>query len=77
MFWDCTGFLMNLQRDFQNSSESNIGDIKLEINKSHFDYYSRTYKRLQALLAEVMSVVSLLLEIGRQISSFLCEKKMI
>jgi len=66
----------NLQRDFQNSSESNIGNIKLEINKSHFDYYSRSYKRLQGLLAEVMSVVSLLFEIGRQISIFLCEKKM-
>jgi hypothetical protein len=66
----------NLQRDFENSCESNIGNIKLEINKSHFDNYSRTYKRLQGLLAEVMSVVSLLFEIGRQISSFLCEKKM-
>ena len=66
----------NLERDFKNSRESNIGSIMLEINKSHFDNYSRTYKRLQALLAEVMSVVSLLFEIGRQISSFLCEKKM-
>ena len=66
----------NLQRDFENSKESNIGNIKLEINKSHFDNYSRTYKRLQTLLAEVTSVVSLLFEIGRQILSFLCEKKM-
>ena len=66
----------NLQKDFKNSSESNIGNIKLEINKSHFDYYSRSYKRLQGLLAEVMSVVSLLFEIGRQVFSFLCEKKM-
>jgi len=66
----------NLKRDFENSSESNMGDIKFELNKSHFDNYSRSYKRLQALLAEVMSVVSLLFEIGRQISSFLCEKKM-
>ena len=48
----------------------------MELNKSHFDNYSRTYKRLQGLLAEVMSVVSLLFEIGRQILSFLCEKKM-
>ena len=66
----------NLQKDLEISNESNIGNIKFEINKSHFDHYSRSYKRLQALLAEVMSVVSLLLEIGRQISSFLCEKKM-
>jgi len=66
----------NLQRDFQNSSESNIGNIKLEINKTHFDNYNRSYKKLQSLLAEVTSVVSLLFEIGRQISSFLCEKKM-
>ena len=66
----------NLQRDFEKSSESNIGNIQFEINKSHFDHYSRSYKRLQGLLAEVMSVVSLLFEIGRQVFSFLCEKKM-
>ena len=66
----------NLQKDFQNSNESNIGNIKVEINKSHFDHYNRSYKRIQGLLAEVMSVVSLLFELGRQILSFLCEKKM-
>ena len=66
----------NLQRDFEKSNESNIGNIQFEINKSHFDNYSSSYKRLQGLLSEVMSVVSLLFEIGRQISSFLYEKKM-
>ena len=31
---------------------------------------------MQSLLAELMSVISLLFEIGGQISIFLCEKKM-
>ena len=50
--------------------EFNIGDIEISLNKSNYDNYKRTYQRLQSLLAEIMSVISLLFEIGRS-SSFL------
>ena len=56
--------------------DSEIALITLSINKSNFDNYKRSYPRFQSLLADVMSVISLLFEIGRQISLFLCEKKM-
>ena len=46
------------------------------MNKSYYDNYKRTYSRLQSLLADVMSVVNLLFEIGRQISLILCSKNM-
>jgi len=46
------------------------------LNKSNYDNYKRTYQRLQSLLAEIMSVISLLFEIGREISTFFCEKSM-
>ena len=46
------------------------------MNKSNYDYYQRTYKRIQALLAEIMSIISLILEVGQIIISFLCDKKM-
>ena len=61
---------------YNEGNFSKIGSIKIEFNKSNYDYYRRTYKKLQALLAEIMSIVSLALEIGNQIVSFLNEKKM-
>ena len=59
-----------------NSSDSIISTINIMLNKSNFDNYKRTFKRLQSLLAEVMSVIGLLFEIGRIISDILCDKKM-
>ena len=62
--------------NFDKANSSKIGSITIEMSKAHYDNYKRTYSRLQSLLAEIMSVVNLLIEIGRQISCFLCEKKM-
>ena len=59
--------LYNLKNDFIQYNYSNIGTITLSLNKSNYDYYRRTYKKLQALLAEIMSIVSLLFQIGRYI----------
>ena len=58
----------------KNSSE--MGNIILLLNQSNYDYYRRTYKKIQALIAEIMSILSLLFEIGRQIMEFLNQKKM-
>jgi len=66
----------NSNNTFINKNESRIGTITISINKSHFDNYQRSYQKLQSLLAEIMSVISLLFEIGGQISIFLCKKKM-
>ena len=52
-----------------------IGVIIFGMNKSNYDYYQRTYKRIQSLLAEIMSIISLILEVGQIIISFLCDKK--
>ena len=66
----------NGERYGLNKNNSIIGAIGFLINQSNFDSYKRTYQRLQSLLAEVMSVVNILLEIGRQISYIVCNKKM-
>ena len=66
----------DLNNDNDNNNYSRIGTITLEVNKAHFDNYKRSYKKIQSLLAELMSVISLLFEIGGQMSIFLCEKKM-
>lgn len=75
-------FFRNIQNNYdfnKNLQENNIneiGVITFEINQSYFDSYKRSYPRLQSLLAEIMSVISLVFEIGRQISFILCDKKM-
>ena len=66
----------NLNQNFKTSNISNIAKISFEINKTNYEDYKRTYSRLQSLLAEVMSVVNLLFEIGRLVSYILCNKKM-
>ena len=80
-FLDMTYYINNqadydLQKDFTENGFSKIGTISFVLNKSNYDFYRRTYKKLQSLLAEIMSMVSLLFEIGRQVISFLNEKKM-
>ena len=65
---------INKKKEIGDSNE--IGAIFFGMNKSNYDYYQRTYKRIQALLAEIMSIISLILEVGQIIISFLCDKKM-
>ena len=53
-----------------------IGTITFGVNRANFDHYKRSYQRIPSLLADVMSVISLLFEIGRIVSSILCNKRM-
>ena len=72
-------FITKVQENFEEFIKSNkikIGQITLSINRANFDNYQRTYPRLQSLLADVMSVINLLFNIGRMITNILCEKKM-
>ena len=70
------GNKLNIQNDFNTKNYSTIGEMSFMLNRSNYDYYRRTYKKLQALIAEIMSIISLLFEIGTQICGFLNEKKM-
>ena len=66
----------DLQKNYMEYNSSKIGTISFSLNKSNYDFYRRTYKKLQALLAEIMSIVSILFEVGRQIVTFINDKKM-
>ena len=73
-------FYKSIKQNYNLNNNTNkdniIGSIVIEVNQSNFDNYKRSYKKIQALLAEIMSVISLLFQIGGQISIFLCDKKM-
>ncbi len=63
--------------NYNKSSDINqIGKISLQINQSNYDYYKRSYQRLQSLLPEILSLINLVLGIARQVSNFLCNKVM-
>ena len=66
----------NLENDLIKYNSSKFATFRFALNKSNYDFYRRSYKKIQTLLAEIMSIVNLLFEIGRQILSFLNEKKM-
>jgi hypothetical protein len=66
----------NIEKHLKENNRANIGNIEFSLNRSNYDNYKRSYQRLQSLLAEIMSVISLIFEIGRQISGFFCKKSM-
>jgi len=66
----------NYKKDLEIRNSSIIGSILFQINKSYYDNYKRSYQKLQSLLAEITSVISLIFEVARQISNILCDKKM-
>ena len=68
--------ISELTKNFEEIKDSIVGIIDLEINKSSFDNYKRSYQKLQSLLAEITSVINLLFQIGSQVSFFLGDKKM-
>ena len=66
----------NLEKNLKENKSSQVGSIEFTINRANYDSYQRTYQKFQALLAEIMSVISLLVEIGNQIANIFCEKNM-
>ena len=65
----------DLENNLKENKSSQVGIIEFSINRSNYDSYQRTYQRLQSLLAEIMSVISLLFDIGNQIANIFCEKE--
>ena len=66
----------DLEKNLKENKSSEMGVVQFSINRANYDSYHRNYQRLQALLAEVMSVISLLFEIGNLIANIFCEKNM-
>ena len=56
--------IYNINDDFKNLNYSNMREITFNINRSYYDNYKRGYQKLQSLLAEVMSVINLIFQIG-------------
>ena len=66
----------DLNNDLKRPNISHMGKITFNINKSYYDNYKRGYQKLQSLLAEIMSVINLVFQIGSLIIYILIDKKM-
>ena len=60
----------NLKSDMEKYKSSCVGDIGFSINRANYDNYKRSYQKIPSLLAEIMSVISIIFEIGKIISMF-------
>ena len=58
------------------SGQNNILSITFKINSDNYDYYKRTSTKFQSFLADIMSLINLLINISNVISEFLLYKKM-
>ena len=56
--------------------ENEIGAAAIRVSKTNFDYYNRTYSRIQTLLAEIFSVIELITGIGNMVCALVLNKKM-
>ena len=55
---------------------SSIFTIDFKINSANYDFYRRSFIKFQSFLADVMSLINLLITISKIVSEFLLYKKM-
>ena len=66
-----------METNYIEQMENNeIGRIFISLSEISFDSYKRVYPRIQSLIAEITSVVNLLILIGEILAKILLEKKM-
>ena len=62
--------------DYIDSGNNMIFSVTFKINSANYDYYLGTFKKFQSFLAEIMSLINLIITISNLISEFLLYKKM-
>ena len=50
--------------------------IELKINKMYFDYYYRSYEKIQSAITDILNIVNLIFTMGTKISFFILKKYM-
>jgi len=69
-----SGLSYNSNYNFENSGILAI--IDFGVNKSNYDYYKRTYKKFQSFLADITSLINIIIIILKLLTYFLLNKKM-
>ena len=64
---------ISLKNDFVSSS---LGEITFQQSEKNYSHYKRSYEKIQSLLADITSVINILIIVGKIISNILLQKKM-
>ena len=64
---------ISLKSDYVSAS---LGEITFQQSENNYYHYKRSYKKIQSLLADIMSVINILIIVGKTISNILLQKKM-
>ena len=81
------GYFFNNYKNFTAFKKSEIsikttnsswttGLVSIQQNERYYYHYKRSYQKIQSLLADIMSIISLLIALGKAISNILLQKKM-
>ena len=67
---------LSFSNNYNYENSGVLAIINFGINKSNYEYYKRTYRKFQSFLADIMSLINLIITILRLLSYFLLNKKM-
>ena len=81
------GYFFNNYKNFTSVRTSEIsvekkdgqniyGRISIKQSERYYSHYKRCYQKIQSLLADIMSIINILIEVGKAISNILLQKKM-
>ena len=69
--------ISEIDRDINNRIDhSHIGRILFEQSEKNYSHYKRSYLKIQSFLADMMSIINILIVIGKIIGKILLQKKM-
>ena len=55
---------------------TSLGSIIFHLSEKNYPHYKRSYKKVQSLLADIMSIGNILVAVGKVLSNILLQKKM-
>jgi len=64
---------ISLKNDYISSA---LVEIIFQQSEKNYPHYKRSYKKVQSLLADIMSIINILIGVGKAISKILLQKKM-
>ena len=67
---------LSYTRNYNFKNSGILAVINFEVNKSNYDYYKRTYRKFQSFLADITSLINLIITILKLLTYFLLNKKM-
>jgi len=64
---------ISLRYDYVSTS---LGEIVFRLSENNYPHYKRSYQKIPSLLADIMSIMNILIGAGKLISNILLQKKM-